>query len=428
MENQSTENTTPSQIENTPPAKLEEKPHNKNLPLIIVAILAAIAVIATIVIVLIFANKSETPEQPIDEVKEVNSYVILRDDDYRDSLIEDIVAIKVITDYSDLQSLYDVIGAHYATSYPIPVDDTDYYNATDCLSESGDVDCEGTVAPVYKNPLDKPQELDEDFFNDHDLIVTYFENYWCGGGFNRVRNVEKNGDFVTIEIGYDGSCGACAAELSIILIEVEKDVVSITDEFNIKEVEENHPTCDPNMAYKPMIYLYPEEETKINVKLGRPELLTTTYPKYNENTGWQVVAKPDGTLKYNNREYYGLYWEGLDNFEQQKDGFVISGKDTAKFLEEKLEILGLNEREANEFIIYWLPKMGNNEYNYVRFVTGSEIEEWMPLEVSPKPDTTIRILMEFKPLDQKIDIEEQRLEQVKREGYTVVEWGGTEIK
>ena len=72
--------------------------------------------------------------------------------------------------------------------------------------------------------------------------------------------------------------------------------------------------------------------------------------------------------------------------------------------------------------------MEDNNYNYIRFATSAEIEKEMPLEVSPKPETTIRILMEFKSLDQEIEIKEQKLERVERKGYTVVEWGGIEIK
>ena len=65
-------------------------------------------------------------------------------------------------------------------------------------------------------------------------------------------------------------------------------------------------------------------------------------------------------------------------FKVEKEGFIVKGEDTAKFLEEKLEILGLNEREAEEFIIYWLPKLEANKYNYIRFASvewgGTEIK------------------------------------------------------
>ena len=180
---------------------------------------------------------------------------------------------------------------------------------------------------------------------------------------------------------------------------------------------------------KPIIYIYPQEETEVSVKVGYPENLTCTYPKY-EN-GWDVIASPDGNLKdvKTGRNLYALYWEGLRNKEVKiEDGFVVKGENVASFLEEKLEILGLNEREAEEFIVYWLPILEKNEYNFIRFYEKEEIDEMMPLEINPEPETLIRVLMGWKKLDKNIDIKEQKLEKVQRTGYTVVEWGGTEIK
>lgn len=100
----------------------------------------------------------------------------------------------------------------------------------------------------------------------------------------------------------------------------------------------------------------------------------------------------------------------------------------ADFFEEKLEILGLNYREAEEFIIYWLPELEQNPYNYIRFATMEEIVENMPLFVSGNPDTVIRVLMEYQPLEEPIEVKEQKLQAPKREGFTVVEWGGTRLK
>lgn len=91
-------------------------------------------------------------------------------------------------------------------------------------------------------------------------------------------------------------------------------------------------------------------------------------------------------------------------------------------------MLGLNEREDEEFIIYWLPILQENEYNYIRFATMDEINSNMPLEFSVEPDTLIRVLMQYKPLDENIEVKEQELVTPKRNGFTIVEWGGTEIK
>ena len=36
--------------------------------------------------------------------------------------------------------------------------------------------------------------------------------------------------------------------------------------------------------------------------------------------------------------------------------------------------------------------------------------------------------MLYKPLNKRIDVEEQNLNGLERNGFTVVEWGGTELK
>ena len=182
-------------------------------------------------------------------------------------------------------------------------------------------------------------------------------------------------------------------------------------------------------ADKPIIYLYPTEETEISVKLNNKENITCSYPKY-EN-GWNVLAEPNGDLTDldTGRKLYSLYYESKNkkNYKVEKDGFVVEGKDTAKFLEEKLEILGLTERESEEFIIYWLPKLESNKYNYIRFATEDEIDNNMELDITPKPDSVIRVMMTYKGLNKKLDVEEQKLVTPERTGFVAVEWGGSEI-
>lgn len=186
-----------------------------------------------------------------------------------------------------------------------------------------------------------------------------------------------------------------------------------------------------NSIDKPVIYIYPEQETEVSVKLGYEDKITCIYPSYNN--GWNVTAQPNGTLidTKTNKKYYSLYYES-DNTKKYNgnltEGFVVSKENVANFLEKKLAILGLNYKESEEFIIYWLPKLEQKDYVYIRFQTMNEIESNMPLLVTPSPDTLIRIMMEWKSLDNSIDVKEQVLTPVTRNGYTVVEWGGTEIK
>ena len=181
---------------------------------------------------------------------------------------------------------------------------------------------------------------------------------------------------------------------------------------------------------KPIIYLYPTEDTELSVKLGHEDKITSSYPQYT--TGWNVLAKTNGDLidLDTKRKLYALYYESeaVYDFGVQEDGFIVKGTDVAEFLEEKLAILGLTEREAEEFIVYWMPKLQKNEYNYIRFATMEEITANMPLEFSVEPDTLIRVLMTFKGLKNPISVQEQQLETPNRTGFVAVEWGGTEIQ
>lgn len=202
----------------------------------------------------------------------------------------------------------------------------------------------------------------------------------------------------------------------------EDFVDSVRNYFSPKEIE-----FGP--VYKPMLYVYPTEDMDLTIKLKNDNLITYSYPKYNNE--WRVHATVDSNLYdyETGRNYYALFWEGIDNnIYDMNEGFIVAGKDTVKFLEEKLSILGLNNKEINEFIVYWLPKMEDNKYNYIRFRTEDEINTYMPIEFSSNPDTLIRVYMDFKGLDKKVNIKEQKLTSVSREGFTVVEWGGRELK
>ena len=158
------------------------------------------------------------------------------------------------------------------------------------------------------------------------------------------------------------------------------------------------PGCS-QMDEKPVIYLYPEEETEVTVKLDYNGTLTSTYPAYGD--GWTVTAQPDGTLTdEKGREYYCLFWEGeSDAAYDFSTGYCVTGKDTAVFLERALAQLGLTEKEANEFIIYWLPRMESNAYNLVSFQSEAYTDS-AELTIDPAPDTVIRVFMAWKGLDQ----------------------------
>ncbi len=178
---------------------------------------------------------------------------------------------------------------------------------------------------------------------------------------------------------------------------------------------------------KPVIYLYPEEETEVSVSVDFADggEITVSYPEYSN--GWNVTAMPDGTIyDESGNEYYCLYWEGEGSAKLDlTKGWCVNGEDTAEFLREKLLYIGLTPREANEFIIYWLPIMQKNEYNIISIHT-EEYKAAVPLTVLPQPDSEIRVFMTFTAADEYVEITPQQLPAYQRNGFTLVEWGGGE--
>ncbi len=189
--------------------------------------------------------------------------------------------------------------------------------------------------------------------------------------------------------------------------------------------EEPEVTASEPVEEKPVIYLYPEEKMNVTVELDYSGELTCTYPAYED--GWEVVAYPDGTLlDKSGMKYNYLYWEGESDISYDySEGFCVKGEDTAEFLETALEKLGLNRREANEFIVYWLPRMESNAYNLIAFQDEIYTDN-AQLDITPEPDTIIRVFMVWKSVDEMIDLPTQELSAPQRRGFVAVEWGGTE--
>ncbi len=75
--------------------------------------------------------------------------------------------------------------------------------------------------------------------------------------------------------------------------------------------------------------------------------------------------------------------------------FVVKGTDTIKSLQEKLEYMGLTLKELN---------------------------------VNPEPDSILRIFMVYKALDEFVEVRKPVLDTFERNGFTVIEWCGTELR
>lgn len=177
---------------------------------------------------------------------------------------------------------------------------------------------------------------------------------------------------------------------------------------------------------KPVIYLYPTKTTDVTVNVGAD--VTKSEPIYKN--GWTATAKPNGQLIVSGKAFPYLFWEGQgQGFYPNIDaGFIVKKDDVASTLKDHLAKLGLNQKESSDFMEFWLPKMPNAPFVRLTWFGTEQMNRLAPLTVNPKPDTAIRVFLDFKGLEKPYDIKPQILTAKKRVGFTLVEWGGLLIK
>ncbi|MCI5055019.1 MAG: hypothetical protein MRY83_02860 [Flavobacteriales bacterium] len=214
--------------------------------------------------------------------------------------------------------------------------------------------------------------------------------------------------------------------------EIKTDSIEIRGGYSTHIVVNFMSSIEPVIMDKPVIYFYPKDKLNVDVKLKMYEgELNFTYPKYDE--GWNFTAQPSGNLLFDAQVHTYLFWEAETQLNYQninlESGFIVHSDTLITFLERKLEVMGFNFKEKEDFITYWGPLMTRNELNYVHFMFNKEVNEYSKLDISPKPDAINRMFMVWGACsDQMPNIKAQEIETFDRAGFDVLEWGGSRIR
>ncbi len=175
---------------------------------------------------------------------------------------------------------------------------------------------------------------------------------------------------------------------------------------------------------KPVVYLYPTQPTTVQVRVAADVIKSE--PLYGTN-GWQnVFAEPSGTLSYQGRTYDSLYWEGYGHgsYPDITSGSVVKSSEAPAVIRTQLAQQGLNQKEIADFMEFWAPKLPTTPYTRLTWFGTGLMNQLAPLTISPAPQTTIRVFLDFEGLQTPISLPAQTFRAPKRIGFTVVEWGG----
>jgi hypothetical protein len=195
--------------------------------------------------------------------------------------------------------------------------------------------------------------------------------------------------------------------------------------------QQRHGRPGEKVALKPVIYLYSPTDLAVDVQLTPKGNFSYTYPAYEK--GWKGTVDAKGGMIINKQHYHYLFWEGnidgISSLVDYNEGFVVSNENVTAFLEEKLTEIGLNEQEKTDFITFWGPRMVDSENNHVQFLFNEAYDDIATLSITPKPDHLFRLYMLWTPLPESTTLHPtpQKLCNIKRDGFSVVEWGGSEL-
>jgi ubiquitin-like protein Nedd8 len=220
---------------------------------------------------------------------------------------------------------------------------------------------------------------------------------------------------------------------------------------------------------KPVIYVYnaPDAENKISVSLSSNWTISCAYPepttRHERGSEISWTFRPDrtggGVYRTDGFSWEPpfpyLFWDAVTTPGSKNQPFVswfsrevseklcatIASDKAAAFMEKCLDHLGLNRKEATDFITHWMPSWKNGSKVCFAFLTDKQYHTVAQLNASPTPFAKIRVFMLFRVLreDECPAIDKDPVNMTDflgprrdRDKYVdkhhIVEWGGMEMK
>lgn len=186
----------------------------------------------------------------------------------------------------------------------------------------------------------------------------------------------------------------------------------------------------------PSIHIYPTQTQNVSVSVNPLGGVAYANPIFSSQTDttWNVIASPDGNITTENSiKTDHLYYEfdrrkvsaALSAKHDTSYGYVILKQDIDQFVASLSQKVGLNTQEEKDLASELKRETATLSAKYLKvsFVEQSLLDEVLPINISPKPQQTYRLMLYIESTSSLYSLPAPRLERVWRNGYTVVETG-----
>lgn len=216
-------------------------------------------------------------------------------------------------------------------------------------------------------------------------------------------------------------------------------------EINTEDIKNRHKVelevyigqKQPELMRKPVVYLYSSVPIQAKVKVEPKGEFTFTYPKYDDCWEVNISAENQLSIKGSERTYPYLFWEA-ESYELnysfvngKMSGFIVESDSAVSFLSDACSRIGLNATESTDLITYWGPILQEKNYAFIQFLVDEEYAEKIAsIDIDPAPQTMCRVYLLCSLLDDSalgVDVVPQTFNKFERDGFIVVEWGGSII-
>lgn len=280
-------------------------------------------------------------------------------------------------------------------------------------------------------------------FKDHGIIFLVRVNEDGEPIEEFAKNIQgKNVPYYLVDLYQDLSAqpmpggGPCSKNYVKTLEFPEQNIGGDKKELQLEYFKLTTPVEVYSAHCKPAIYLYPKGKVEFRVRVNTKGFLTFTDPKYPVG-GWSGNVYPGGRIEILSpdsgiQSYNYLYYESKipdELIKKPEKGFTVGYDKLGLLYEYLLPKLGLNNIQTKDFKEYWVKNLPYSPYYFIGIIEQKDINFIEPLEITPEPETNIRVRIYFEARENGESFEEfikqaANIVTPKWEGYTMVEWGG----